>query len=222
MRDQTRGTRPKLGRSGRVKEEGPEQTYVPECSDPVGRLARPEHLSEEAVHCLALHPVLLGLRDAVDGRDVADVRLGQVMDDRHHDALADVERTIGRARRGAEGEDGHPVHVVRDRLGLLNALAHPAAALLGLVTSEEDEAGQHDTLPASERCLCPPGRGLGRGRAAECWYARGVRLVPESTVEGVDLRCWPGQLPLLTLPLREVLCPTTDSPALSRLERAAP
>ena len=45
----------------------------------------------------------------------ADDSLGQVMDDRELDAATDVEARVF----AAEGEDGHPMHVVRDRLGAI-------------------------------------------------------------------------------------------------------
>ena len=108
---------------------------------------------ESRTHLLESQLGRLGDARRVLGRDVADVGLGDVMHHRQEDALADVERL-----RLGEGEahEGHPAgveergqlegaweklrgkgssapaHVVHDALRLVDALVHPARALVGL------------------------------------------------------------------------------------------
>lgn len=89
---------------------------------------------------VGLAPGLLGLGDAVDGGDVADERLGQVVDERELGAPVQVE-PVGEAAGREHGDDGHAVHVVGDGLAGGDAEAAPSLALGGLEPVEQVEEG---------------------------------------------------------------------------------
>ena len=90
-----------------------------------------EQVGADVVHGLGFAAALLFLSDGVDGGDVADQRLGHVVDQGHAAAPQDVQ--LGAHRLGRQhGEDAHAVHVVGDALAVVDAEAAPARALGGL------------------------------------------------------------------------------------------
>lgn len=109
----------------------------------LARLAAPKSLEQvprQVVHGLSLAARLLGLRHAVDGRDVADQALGHVVDEAHARALVAVD-AVAQGRGAQHADHGHAVHVVGDGLAARDAEAPPALALGRLEPLEHVEVG---------------------------------------------------------------------------------
>lgn len=99
-----------------------------------------EEVRRDVVHNGGLATCLLGLSDAVDWSDIADKRLGHVMDQGHLYAARDVDLGC-QGRRGHHRHDRHAVHMVRDGLAIIDAEAAPALALGGLKALDQVEEG---------------------------------------------------------------------------------
>ena len=78
-----------------------------------------EERGGEVVHGGSFAAVLLVLGDAVDGGDVSDQCFSHVVNERHLHAVRDVDAG-GEGGRCEHGDQGHAVHVVRNRFTAVN------------------------------------------------------------------------------------------------------
>lgn len=99
---------------------------------------------DDVVHGIRLATSLLGLGNMqIDRRDIADQRLGHIVNERHLGAVGDVELG-GQLLRGKHRHDRHAVHVVRDRLAI-DSKAAPAFALGRLKALNQVEEGNRSS-----------------------------------------------------------------------------